>query len=212
MFKLYGSPFSNYHNKVKLALLEKGIAFDEVMTRPSQDADFLARCPTGKIPFFEVEGGSFCESQAALEYLEEQYPAVPLLPTQPLARAKVRELIQIFEQDIELAARRLLMHVLFGAPLDDAVKVDVAAKLDRGVAEFSRVARFSPWVAGDQFTLADCAFAAHFPLLTRLTMAVYNRDWLADLPMAAYQQALQQRPAFQKVMADLDAARAARGD
>lgn len=211
MFKLYGSPFSNYHNKVKLALLEKGVAFEEIAAGPSQEADYLARCPTGKVPYFEVDGERFCESQAALEYLEEVYPDHPLLPAEPLARARVRQTVQMLEQDVELVARRLLRHALFGAPLDEGVKAEVAAQLDRGLAAFARVAQFSPWLAGERFTMADCAAAVHIPLVTRLTQAVYQRDWFADLPVAAYLEHLKQRPAYQRVRDDLEAARAARG-
>ncbi|WP_374350886.1 glutathione S-transferase family protein [Chitinimonas sp.] len=209
MFKLSGMPLSNYHNKVKLALLEKGIAFEEVLARPSQDADYLALCPTGKVPYFEVDGGRFCESQAALEYLEECYPTPPLLPADALARAKVRELIHVFEQDIELVARRMLPHALFGAPLNEGVWDEVARQLDRGLASFRRIARFAPYVAGDAFTMADCAIAMHIPLVTRITQIVYQRDWFADLPVEAYLAQMKQRPAYQQVRADLEAARAA---
>jgi glutathione S-transferase len=209
MFKLYGSPFSNYHNKVKFALLEKEVPFDEIGRKPSQDAEVLAICPTGKVPYFEVEAGRFCESQAALEYLEEMYPSRPLLPSSPFARAKVRELIQVFEQDIELVARRMLPHALFGAPLNEGVKDEVARQLDRGVAAFARIAKFSPYVAGDAFTLADCAIASHIPLVTLVTKTVYGKDWFAALPVAAYLDLMKQRPAYQRVRADLDAARAA---
>ncbi|MBV8464350.1 MAG: glutathione S-transferase family protein [Burkholderiales bacterium] len=209
MFKLHGSVFSNYYNKVKLALLEKGVAFDEIAAKPSQDTAYLVQCPTGKIPYFEVEAGRFCESQAALEYLEERYPDVPLLPADLLARAKVRELIQIAEQDVELVARRALAHVLYGAPLADAVKDEIARGLDRGMASLSRVVRYAPWAAGDQFTMADCALAAHIPLITWITKAVYGRDWFEGTPAADYLGRMKQRPSYQRVRADLDAARAA---
>jgi len=211
VFRLYGSAFSNYSNKVKLTLLEKGIAFEEIATGPSQEADFLARCPTGKVPYFEVDGTRFCESQAALEYLEERYPDLALLPEDLLARAKVRELIQILEQDVELVARRLLPHALFGAPVADGVKDEVARQLDRGVQAFGRVARFSPYLAGEMFTLADCAAAVHFPLINRITDKVYGRDWFAGLPVATYLEHMKQRPAYARVLADMAAARAARG-
>jgi glutathione S-transferase len=211
MFTLHGTPFSNYYNKVKLALLEKGVDFEEALARPSQAAEFLVQCPTGKVPFFDVEGGHFCESQAALEYLEEQFPDTPLLPPDALARAKVRELIFVFEQDIELVARRMLPHALFGAPLNEGVKDEVARMLDRGVASFSRIARFAPFVAGEQFTMADCAIGMHIPLVTRITTTVYQRDWFAELPADTYLEHMKQRPAYQRVRADLDAARAAQG-
>ena len=57
MLKLCGFHVSNYHNKVRLALLEKEIAFEEDPgCKPSQEEAFLARSPLGKVPFMEVDG------------------------------------------------------------------------------------------------------------------------------------------------------------
>ena len=50
MLKLCGFHISNYHNKVRLALLEKGIAFEEDATcRPSQKDEWIALSPLGKV-------------------------------------------------------------------------------------------------------------------------------------------------------------------
>ena len=88
MFKLHGSPISNYYNMVKLALLEKGLAFDEVGRMPSQDEDFLAISPLGKIPVLEVKEGFLTETVAIVEFLEDVYPEIPLYPADPFARSK----------------------------------------------------------------------------------------------------------------------------
>ena len=47
---------------------------------------------SGKVPFLRTEQGALCESQVIVDYLEAAYPAVPLLPADPFAAAKVREL------------------------------------------------------------------------------------------------------------------------
>ena len=58
MLKLCGFHLSNYHNKVRLALLEKGVPFEEDATcSPSQKDEWLARSPLGKVPILELEGG-----------------------------------------------------------------------------------------------------------------------------------------------------------
>ena len=66
MLKLCGFRISNYHNKVRIALLEKGIPHEEdASCKPSQADEFLARSPAGKVPFLELDGGRrLCESQA----------------------------------------------------------------------------------------------------------------------------------------------------
>ena len=81
MITLCGFSVSNYYNKVKLALLEKGIPFKEelVMTGSKEDT-VLNATPLGKVPFLRTEQGTLCESQVIVDYLEAAYPAVPLLP------------------------------------------------------------------------------------------------------------------------------------
>src|SRR5437879_12271646 len=92
MLKLCGFHISNYHNKVRIALLEKGVPFEEDPScRPCQEDEFLARTPMGKVPFLELDGTTLAESQVICEYLEETYPQKSLYPADPLARAKRSE-------------------------------------------------------------------------------------------------------------------------
>jgi glutathione S-transferase len=90
MLTLCGFAASNYYLKVKLALLEKGVAFDErLVWVGSVDA---AASPLGKVPFIETAQGPLCESEIILDYLEQAYPEHPLVPADAYGAAKVREL------------------------------------------------------------------------------------------------------------------------
>jgi len=71
MFKLYGFAVSNYYNMVKLALLEKGLAFKEVTFYPTPTPESLAISPRGKVPVLGVEAGFINETAIILEYLEQ---------------------------------------------------------------------------------------------------------------------------------------------
>jgi glutathione S-transferase len=72
MIRLCGFRISNYHNKVRIALLEKGVPHEEDdSVKPSQDEKVLARSPMGKVPFLEVDGTCLRESNVILEYLED---------------------------------------------------------------------------------------------------------------------------------------------
>ena len=97
MLKLYGAPLSNYYNMVKCALLEKGLPFDAVFAPPAQTPDYLGKSPMGKIPCIETAHGFLSETHAILDYLEDIAPLPALLPRDPFARAKVRELVQSLE-------------------------------------------------------------------------------------------------------------------
>jgi glutathione S-transferase len=208
MIKLCGFRVSNYHNKVLIALLEKGVPYEEDCTVvPSQADDYLARSPMGKVPYAEVDGARLCESEVILEYLEDAHPQKPLLPKEPLARAKVRELVTLIELHLELVARRLYGAVFFGGTISDGAKQAIEKDLAKGIRAFKALARFEPFVAGAQFTLADCAAAVHLPLVSLATKLAYGRDFLDEIPQARpYLKMLGARPAVAKVNADRKAA------
>src|SRR5690349_7025423 len=84
MITLCGFSLSNYYNKVKLVLLEKGVPFQEEQCKTgATDEAVLACSPLAKIPFIRTEQGALCESQAIVEYLEAAYPQPALLPADP---------------------------------------------------------------------------------------------------------------------------------
>lgn len=200
MLKLCGVAISNYYNKIKLQLIEKGVPFEEEIVSPSQADEVLVRTAMGKVPFIEVSGHTLAESQVIAEYIEEVYPAQPLLPRDPLARAKVRELIEFIELHLELVARRLYGEAFFGAAAaSDAAKRAVERELEKGVQAFMRLAKFTPFVAGPQFTLADCAAVAHLPVMTMATKKIYGRDFFAGHPeVGAYLKEMGERPAVRR--------------
>ena len=119
MLVLFGVPVSNLYNKVKLALLEKGLPFQEEMTPPSQDEALLEKSPMGKVPFLKDGDDYLCESTAIVEYLDAKYPENPLIPRDPLAAARVRQNSLLVEQYVDIPARRVLGMALFGAERDE---------------------------------------------------------------------------------------------
>ena len=200
MLKLGGFAVSNYYNKVKLALLEKGIPFEEAFCMTSQDEAYLKRSPMGKVPYLDIDGQCLCESQVICEYLEDHYREKPLYPSDALERARVRELITMLELHVELVARRLYMQSFFGGTVSEEVKAQVVKDLAKGVRAFKQLAKFSPFAAGASLSYADCAAGVHLPLVSLATKVVYGRDALEDYaPVKPYLKMLNERPAFRKV-------------
>ena len=217
MITLCGFAASNYYNKVKLALLEKGVPFSEELAWVGETD--LAASPLGKVPYLKTDEGALCESTVMLEYIEAKYPQPALLPADPFAAAKVRELLRYLELHLELVARNLYPEAFFGGKISDSAKEKTAQQLEKNIAAFAKLARFSPYVAGDRFTLADCAAIVHLPLVSGATKIIYGRDFLADLPVRDYLKAVGERPSVVKVNADrktntdllMQRARAAKG-
>lgn len=201
MLKLCGFSASNYYSKVKLALLEKGIPFEESLCWLGETD--LDSTPLGKVPYLQTPQGSLCESAVIVEYLEDAYPsAAALLPSDPFARAKVREINTFLELHLELEARKLYPQAFFGGQVSEGIKQKVAEQLEKNVAAFSKLVRFSPFVAGSEFTLADCAAITHLPLVSSATKLVLGRDFLADLPVRDYLKRMAERPHVQTINAD----------
>src|SRR6188474_9268 len=101
MLKLHGFPVSNYTNMVHLALLEKGIPFEYVLTYSDQTPEFLAKSARGKVPFLQTPAGCINEASVIMEYLEDLGQGKPLLPADPYLRAQVRSLLKEIELYIE---------------------------------------------------------------------------------------------------------------
>jgi glutathione S-transferase len=181
-------------------LLEKGVPFTEELAWVGQtDADCS---PLGKVPYLKTAQGPLCESGVIMEYIEHKYPQTPLLPADPFAAAKVRELVTFLELHLELVARNLYPQAFFGGQISDSAKEKTGAQLEKNVAAFAKLAQFSPYILGDTLTLADCAAVVHLPLVSAATKIVYGRDFLADLPVRDYLKRMSERPAMQQVNAD----------
>lgn len=200
MLTLCGFSASNYYNKVKLALLEKDLPFTEE-TAWVGEVD-LSASPLGKVPYLRTPRGSLCESAVIADYIETAHPQPALLPADPFAAAKVRELITFLELHLELVARNLYPQAFFGGTVSESAREKVGAQLEKNIAAFGHLAKFSPYLAGDSFTLADCAAIVHLPLVASATKIIYGRDFLADLPVREYLARMGERPHVQRVNAD----------
>lgn len=212
MLTLHGSPISNYYNKVKLALLEKQAPFTEAYAAThSTDEAILSASPLGKIPFITTGQGGLCESQPLLEWIEVTWPEPPLLPADPFAAAKVRELTTFLDWHLEIVARQLYGPAFFGAAaLSEGNAARIRKQLTDNIAAFKRLARFAPYVAGGSFTQADCAAFSHLPLVAMASKTIYGEDLLqaGGIDHKGYVKFIAERPTAQKVVADRKAAQA----
>ncbi len=200
MLTLCGFSASNYYNKVKLALLEKGVPFQEQLAWVGQTD--LAASPLGKVPYLLTPEGPLCESAVIADYIEAAYPTPALVPAQAFAAAKVRELITFMEMHLDLVARNLYPQAFFGGTVSVAAREKVGIHLEKNIAAFAKLASFAPYVAGDSFSMADCAAIVHLPLVSSATKAIYGRDYLAELPVRDYLARMAERPHVQRINAD----------
>jgi glutathione S-transferase len=205
MIQLHGITISNYYNKAKMALLEKGVPFEESYAATGSATEEILSCsPLGKVPYITTERGALCESQAILEYLEAAHPQPPLLPSDAWEAAKVRELCTFVDLHLELVVRELYTQAFFGGTVSESQQARVRKQLTKNIAGFKRLARFAPFIAGEQFTMADCSAYVSLPLVSLASKAVYGEDLLAagGVDWKPYIALVGQRPSAQRVTAD----------
>lgn len=91
--------------RVRWSLHHKGISFKDVAVNLLQgeqtSPEYLAKNPGGYVPALEIDGKFFGESLALLEWLEEEYPQKPLLPSNPFDRLRVRQISQLIVSGIQ---------------------------------------------------------------------------------------------------------------
>jgi glutathione S-transferase len=105
----------------------------------------------------------------------------------------------------------LYKEVFFGGTVSDETKTEVKERLDIGLNGLARLAKFSPFIAGDTYTAADIVAWLHFFMISAASQKIYGADLLAShIPQVAdYMQFIETRPAVQKVAVDRAAAMAA---
>ena len=184
MLTLYGFDVSNYHNMIKLALALKGVDYKMVLTYPNQTEEYLAISPMGKVPALQTEQGVLVETNVILEYLDEQFPQVPLYPEDAFQRARVKELSKIVELYLELPARRCHLEVFFKTPVPELTKKESKRALLNGIQGLVRAATFGPYLAGDKLTAADLMFLYSADLASIVAKRLFDIDLLDQAPGA----------------------------
>ena len=203
MITLHGFAASNYYNLVKHVLLHKEIPFQENLVYPSSD-ELLAVSPVGKVPAITIaEGFELSESSVICDFLEDSYPKKPLYPKPATERAVVRQIMKIAELYFELSSRRLIPFVFSGAQAPQVIKDEVRQVLTRGIIAMNRLCKFSPWIAGDTFTMADIYMYYVATIVHTFASSQLNWDVLAEIDgMKAWNDTMKQTDIAQAIEAD----------
>ena len=150
--------------RVRFALHHKGLPFESryVDLRASQQLtdEYKRLSPMGVVPCLLAGGRPLVESVAILEFLEETFPEQPLLPRDPWARARVRQLVELVNSGIQpLQNTAVLTHL----STDENVRSQWVqyfnarglAALEAALGGVEREFGAGRYSVGDQLTLAD---------------------------------------------------------
>src|ERR1700737_1991841 len=98
---VFGAPYSVYVRAVRLALEEKGVAYElvpvDIFAPSGPPADHMKRHPFVKIPAFEHESFRLYEAGAVTRYVDETFAGPSLQPADPRSRARMTQIISILD-------------------------------------------------------------------------------------------------------------------
>lgn len=210
MIKLYGHPLSNYYAMVKVFLLEKGFEFEEVPIAPTYSEPFLELSPMGKIPCIELDEGYLSETTAILGFLESCIPELPMTDQDSFRRAQMAQLIKIVELYIAVEYSRLFGYAFSGEELKQEIGDDARPIMVKGLAALQRLSSFSPYLLGEEVTMAD--FFTYYVIRTAVPVAEKVWGWnIVDEVdgLEDWLQLMSQRPLVKQVDNERNAAIAA---
>jgi maleylpyruvate isomerase len=163
--KLYGYFRSSAAYRVRIALGLKGLPYEYAAVNlrkgEQRTATYRALNAQALVPTLEDDRGSFTQSLAIIEYLDERYPQPPLLPDVPEARARVRAIALAIACDIHpLDNLRVLQYLLRTLGVsEDAKNAWYRHWIDVGLSalesQLAGEAATGTFCHGDSPTLAD---------------------------------------------------------
>ena len=175
MIKLYTHPFSIVPWRVRIALHEKGLEYESVITdlytkKPEQS--FLELNPFAQIPVLDDDGFVIAESLAILEYLEEKYPTPALMPTETQLRATARKLMCWGTDYWPIAWKKWMAPRLpegMGEPWTDESVAEGKAEICHHLDVIGEQLADSEWLV-DTYSLADVCYAPFVLVLERVDL------------------------------------------
>ncbi len=181
-------------HRVRMVLAEKGINHEIVNVDPDNlPEDLLDLNPYNTAPTLVDRDLVLYDAQLIMEYLDERFPHPPLMPVDPVNRAKLKMLLIRIKKDWDPLVEKLIGKT-------DKQGVKQRKELRESLTTISPVFEQKPFFMSDEFTLVDCAIA---PILWRLN------EMCIELPDEAnavkqYAQRIFERESFQQSLSEIE--------
>lgn len=185
---LFGAAYSVYTRIARLALLEKGVAFQfqeiDIFSAAGPPPDYLERHPFGKIPAFSDNGFDLYETAVITRYIDEAFAGPALQPTDVKTRARMAQIVGLLDSygykamvwDVFVERVRRTSQ---GHSADEAKISDGLARAELCFEAIEEIMGDRPFFAGEQISLADLHAA---PMIACLRVAPEGRARLDARP------------------------------
>ncbi|MES1942857.1 glutathione S-transferase domain-containing protein [Salinisphaera sp. PC39] len=195
LMTLFSRPECPQSHRVRLVLAEKGItSLDVIEVREGETSDDLMHLnPYNTVPTLVDRDLVVYDARIIVEYLDERFPHPPLMPVDPVNRARYRLALLRMESELYGLVDDLEGTAAQTRKARNRLKETLAAL----AAEFSP----RPYV-GEEFSLIDCTLA---PILWRLPHYRVTLPERAEAKLKDYSKRLFERPAFKASLTAIEA-------
>jgi glutathione S-transferase len=199
--QFYYHPVSSYSQKAQIALHEVDVRYTPMLLalfKPEVAEQYRRLYPLGKVPLLVLDDGTqVAESTIIIEYLNGRSPGSPLIPQQAEAARRVRYLDRVCDLYLNDAMATILFDAWKPPHKREPDRVATARRhLSVICPQLDHELEKNRWLAGDTFSMADCAAAPALCYLETLP----GHDLKAWPNVAAYVGRLRTRPSFQRVL------------
>ncbi len=194
--KIYSSARCPYAQRTRMLMIEKEIPFEltEVDLRNKPDW-FLAVSPYGKVPVIVDDGQTIYESAIINEYLDEKYKNVPMMPKEPVERAKARIWMDYCTNKYLILSRKLLLD-----NGNEELQIENKKKMKESLIYiekecFEKNANGPFWL-GNNISLVDLHYAPFFERFGAFK-ELFGVEWPEEcVKIADWWSAIQKRDSF----------------
>jgi glutathione S-transferase len=205
---VFGIPISPFVRKVRVALAEKGIAYDLDPVVPlNVSADYRKKSPLGKVPAFQDGDKTLADSSVICAYLEKVHPNPPLYPSDPYQYARALWFEEYADGGLvpivggKVFFQRVVGPKFLNQPTDEAVVKKALEEELPPMFDYleGELAPGAQTIVGKQFTIGDIGLASQFVNFAFAGGTIDVKRWPK---LAAYIAAVHERPSFRNLIAE----------
>lgn len=203
---LFDYPRAPSCQRVRIALALKGVSCViepiDIRSGAQNDAAFREMNPQGFVPVLKLDDGPIIQSLAIIEYIDETYPGIRLMPADPAARARVRRLAQSIATAAGPLTNLCVLRNIDKRFGPDTRRAWLMEQYSTSLSQFDvqlQDPETGAFCHGDSPTLADCIFAPHANAAWRWGMDLHglprvNRVFQQCLEMPEFARNLREGP------------------
>jgi len=191
---LYSGSNDPYSHRARIVLAEKSVAYEiHEIEQGELPEDLIDLNPYNSVPTLVDRDLVLYDSRVVMEYLDERFPHPPLMPVDPVSRARTRLMLHRIDNDWYSQLKDLI-----GG--DAQRKQKAITELTASVTSVAPIFEAMPYFMSEEFSLIDASIA---PLLWRLT------EYGIELPpqaksVKAYAERLFDRASFKESLTKIE--------